>query len=93
MVLRLNSDGDGRENIAKCLMNRGVTGFLPPPGGAQAAAIVTSLMIWEMIRKFYQGLNKALNKCCKTDAKDTDLCQQSCGKSPDMRQKALDINS
>lgn len=25
-------------------MNRGVTGFLPPPGGAHAAQIVTSWM-------------------------------------------------
>ncbi len=28
--------------MAKCLMNRGVTGLRPPPGGAQAAHIVTS---------------------------------------------------
>lgn len=28
--------------MAKCLMKRGVTGLRPPPGGAQADAIVTS---------------------------------------------------
>ena len=41
MVFKLNSEGEGRLNIAKCLINRGVTGLRPPPGGAQAAAMVT----------------------------------------------------
>ena len=45
MVFRLNSEGDGKQSIPKCRINRGVTGLRPPPGGAQAAAIVTSLMI------------------------------------------------
>lgn len=30
------------ENMLKWRMNLGVTGFRPPPGGAQAALIVTS---------------------------------------------------
>ena len=42
MALRLVSDGCGRQNIAKCRRNLGVTGLRPPPGGAQAAQIVTS---------------------------------------------------
>ena len=42
MAVRETSEGGGRENMAKCLMNRGVTGFLPPPGGAHAAQMVTS---------------------------------------------------
>ena len=43
MALRETSEGDGRENMAKWRINRGVTGLRPPPGGAQAAHIVTSL--------------------------------------------------
>lgn len=42
IALRETSEGEGSENMAKCLMNRGVTGLRPPPGGAQAAHIVTS---------------------------------------------------
>ncbi len=37
MCLRLCSDGAGMQSIAKCRRKRGVTGFLPPPGGAHAA--------------------------------------------------------
>ena len=36
------SDGEGTENMEKCLMKRGVTGLRPPPGGAQAAQMVIS---------------------------------------------------
>jgi hypothetical protein len=42
MCLRLCSEGEGIVNIAKCRINLGVTLFLPPPGGAHAAANVTS---------------------------------------------------
>lgn len=42
MFFRDSSVGDGIYNIAKCLTNLGVRGFLPPPGGAQAAVITTS---------------------------------------------------
>ena len=42
MVFRVKSAEDGMENIEKWRMKRGVTGFLPPPGGAQAADNVTS---------------------------------------------------
>ena len=45
MALRLTSEGEGRQNMAKCLMSLGVTGLRPPPGGAQAAQIVTS-WVW-----------------------------------------------
>lgn len=42
MCFKLCSDGDGIDSIAKCLKNLGETGLRPPPGGAQAAAKVTS---------------------------------------------------
>ena len=42
IALRDISEGEGRENMAKCRMKRGVTGLRPPPGGAHAAQIVMS---------------------------------------------------
>ena len=42
MCLRVWSEEVGIENMLKWRMNRGVTGLRPPPGGAQAAQIVTS---------------------------------------------------
>jgi len=42
ICFRLCSEGAGTHNMLKCLINLGVTGFLPPPGGAQAAQIVMS---------------------------------------------------
>ena len=41
IALRLTSDGDGRQNMAKCRSSLGVTGLRPPPGGAHAEQIVT----------------------------------------------------
>ena len=41
IALRLISDGDGRQNMAKCRSSLGVTGLRPPPGGAHAEQIVT----------------------------------------------------
>ncbi len=43
IALRLTSEGEGMQSMAKCRMKRGVTGLRPPPGGAQAAQRVTSL--------------------------------------------------
>lgn len=34
-------DGYGNDNILKCLVNLGVIGFLPPPGGAEQHNKVT----------------------------------------------------
>lgn len=45
--LRLMSEGEGRENMAKCLIILGVTGLRPPPGGAHAAQIVTSFISFQ----------------------------------------------
>ena len=42
ICLRLCSEGVGRHSMLKWRMKRGVTGLRPPPGGAQAAAIVMS---------------------------------------------------
>lgn len=42
MTFKVDSFGDGINNIPKCLTNRGVNGLRPPPGGAQAAHITTS---------------------------------------------------
>lgn len=42
ICLRLLSDGVGRHRMLKWRMKRGVTGLRPPPGGAQAAAMVMS---------------------------------------------------
>ena len=44
---KLISDGGGRQNMLKCLINRGVMGLRPPPGGAQAAVIITSLISFQ----------------------------------------------
>ena len=41
------SDGVGRQNIEKCLIILGVTGLRPPPGGAQAAQMVTSFICFQ----------------------------------------------
>ena len=46
MTFRLTSDGDGMQNMLKWRMNLGVTGLRPPPGGAQAAQMVTSWQHW-----------------------------------------------
>lgn len=35
-------DRSGAQSMLKCLNNRGVTGFRPPPGGAQEAMNTTS---------------------------------------------------
>lgn len=47
MCLRVISSGDAIKSMPKCLTKRGVRGFLPPPGGAQATAIITSSMSFQ----------------------------------------------
>ena len=44
IAFMLTSEGGGRANMAKCLRNREVMGLRPPPGGAQAAIIVTPVI-------------------------------------------------
>ena len=44
---KLISEGVGRQNIEKCRIILGVIGLRPPPGGAQAAHIVTSLICFQ----------------------------------------------
>lgn len=42
ITFKENSFGGGISNIPKKRTNRGVRGLRPPPGGAQAAVIITS---------------------------------------------------
>ncbi len=44
-------------NMVKCRMKRGVTGFLPPPGGAQAAHTVMSCKIQRVVHVHRGTLN------------------------------------
>lgn len=44
IVLILFSERSGTQIILKCLNRRGVTAFLPPPGGAQAQTNLVSLI-------------------------------------------------
>ena len=35
ILVKVASEADGMQRMLKCLVNLGVSGFLPPPGGAE----------------------------------------------------------
>jgi len=48
IVLMLASERSGTQTMLKCLKSLGLTGFLPPPGGAQAQMNLVSLTTLKM---------------------------------------------
>lgn len=50
------------DNMAKCRKNRGETGFLPPPGGAQAADNVTSCQQQKAPQLYIKNIIGIINK-------------------------------
>ena len=47
MDLMASSEGSGKVKMLKCLMNLGVRGDLPPPGGAAAHTTTNFSMVFQ----------------------------------------------